>query len=86
MTSKATERCTVSGDGSVHVVELLYALTAELLDEHLYAPPDVYSLPKVMPLPTEDGEYLLIDNVWVRQADGQAPPRTKRTRSSEVPT
>ena len=61
---KATERCIVFGNGAGVEIQTLYAFSAD--DTHLYDDvPD--SGPPLPPHPPEDGEYLLIDNVWVRQ-------------------
>lgn len=65
--SVPTMRCRVSGAGSVWEVGLLHAITVRVIEGVLY---DTGRLPEQMPpaYPTEDGTYLLIDNVWSREA------------------
>ncbi len=66
--ARATEHCIVSHGGGCVEVSLLYAITRKTIDEHLYG--EVMPMDTLAPpTPTEDGEYFLIDNVWVRQPD-----------------
>ena len=70
---EATQRLTISCDGTVEQHALLYAITRTALESALYDT----SLPRVRhsyataePLkPKEDGTYWLVNDKWIRGVD-----------------